>query len=422
MKNLCFSPADILLPDFSRTEGSTWAVIACDQFTSEPEYWEEAARTVGDAPSALRLILPECYLGERAERVPAINREMRALLDSDFFKTHEDAVLYLERTCPDGRVRRGLIGKIDLECYGYGATDTLPIRSTEGTVLERIPPRVEIRRDAPLELPHVMLLIDDAECRVIEKIAAATEGPVLYDFDLMAGGGHVRGMRLTAAECEAIDAELCRLASPEEQERKYGRPSPAFLFAVGDGNHSLASAKATYEELKSVIGAEAAARHPARYALVEVVNLHDTALDFEPIYRVVMGADTEDLLGAFAAYTAAEGDAALGRQEFTVIAGTDERMLTLPATHVQPVGTLQRFLDAYVASHPEVEIDYIHDEASLRALAARPGSIGFLFRGMEKVDLFPAVAAEGPLPRKTFSMGHARDKRYYLDARRIKAE
>ena len=420
MKNLCFSPADILLPDFKTASGTAWAVIACDQFTSEPEYWEEAARTVGSAPSALRLILPECYLSERATRVPAINSAMRDLLATDFLKTHENAVFYLERTCPDGRVRRGLVGKIDLECYGYGATDTLPIRSTEGTVLDRIPPRVEIRRDAPMELPHVMLLIDDAEHRVIEGIAAKTEGPVVYDFDLMAGGGHVRGVRLTDAECSAIDAELVRLSSPEEQTKKYGAASPVFLFAVGDGNHSLASAKATYEELKAKIGAEAAANHPARYALAEVVNLHDEALDFEPIYRVVDGADAKDLLAAFAAFAEKEKDPSIAPQEFTVITADHEEELTLPALHVQPVGTLQKFLDSYVASHPEVEIDYIHDEESLRALAARPGSIGFLFRGMEKSDLFPSVAASGPLPRKTFSMGHARDKRYYLEARRIK--
>lgn len=420
MKNLCFSPADILLPDFSRTDGERWAVIACDQFTSEPEYWEAAARFVGDAPSALRLILPECYLAERGERVGAINAAMAALSEGDFFNEHKNAVLYLERTCPDGRVRRGLVGKIDLECYGYGATDTLPIRATEGTVLDRIPPRVEIRRDAPLELPHVMLLIDDREGRVIEGIAAKTRGDEVYRFPLMAGGGSVRGVRLTDDEVAAIDRELCRLASPEEQRAKYGTEGPCLLFAVGDGNHSLATAKAIYEELKTRIGAEAAARHPARYALCEVVNLHDAALDFEPIYRVVMNTEPEALLSALAAYTEAHGDAALPKQEFTAVTKSGRRTLSLPALHVQPVGTLQAFLDDYLKSHPEFEVDYIHDESSLCALAEKENSIGFLFRGMEKADLFPAVAAAGPLPRKTFSMGHARDKRYYLEARRIR--
>ncbi len=420
MKNLCFSPADILLPDFTRTDGEKWAVIACDQFTSEPEYWEEAARFVGDAPSALSLILPECYLSERGERVGAINAAMAALSEGDFFNEHKGAVLYLERTCPDGRVRRGLIGKIDLECYGYGATDTLPIRATEGTVLDRIPPRMEIRRDAPLELPHVMLLIDDREGRVIEGIAAGTKGDEVYRFPLMAGGGAVRGVRLTDNEVAAIDEELCRLSSPEEQKAKYGAEGPCLLFAVGDGNHSLATAKAIYEELKTKIGAEAAARHPARYALCEVVNLHDAALDFEPIFRVVMNTEPEALLSAFAAFAEKHGDASLPKQEFTAVTKCGRRTLSLPALHVQPVGTLQAFLDDYLKSHPKCEVDYIHDESSLCALAEKENSIGFLFRGMEKADLFPAVAASGPLPRKTFSMGHARDKRYYLEARRIR--
>ncbi|MBQ2718814.1 MAG: DUF1015 domain-containing protein [Clostridia bacterium] len=420
MKNLCFSPADILLPDFTRTDGEKWAVIACDQFTSEPEYWEEAARFVGDAPSALSLILPECYLAERGERTPRINAAMASLAEGDFFKTHKNAVLYLERTCPDGRVRRGLIGKVDLECYGYGATDTLPIRATEGTVLDRIPPRVEIRRDAPLELPHVMLLIDDREGRIIEGIAQATGGEEIYRFPLMAGGGSVRGVRLTDDEVAAIDRELCRLASPEEQRKKYGAEGPALLFAVGDGNHSLATAKAIYEELKTTIGAEAAARHPARYALCEVVNLHDAALDFEPIYRVVTNTEPEALLSALTAYTEAHGDPSLPKQEFTAVTKGGRLPLSLSALHVQPVGTLQAFLDDYMKTHPEAEVDYIHDEASLCALSERPHAIGFLFRGMEKADLFPAVAASGPLPRKTFSMGHARDKRYYLEARRIR--
>ena len=421
MKNLAFSPADILLPDFSVTDGTKYAVIACDQFTSEPAYWEAAAKTVGDAPSALSMILPECYLSERASRIAPINAAMDKLIADGIFKTYEDSVIYLERTCPDGRIRRGLVAKIDLECYGFLPTDTLPIRATEGTVLDRIPPRVEIRRDASLELPHVMLLLDDPDGTVIEAVAAtATNGEKVYDFDLMAGGGHVKGYLLSDAEKATVDTALCALAAPEAQIKKYGKASPALLFAVGDGNHSLATAKTAYEELKAKIGADAAAVHPARYALVEVVNLHDAALDFEPIYRVVMGADSADLLTAFRTYCEKNGDPSLAPSEYTVIIGGSEVALSLPATHVQPVGTLQQFLDEYAKSHPEMEVDYIHDEDSLRALADAEGTIGFLFRGMEKEDLFPAIVAGGPLPRKTFSMGHARDKRYYLEARKIK--
>ena len=421
MKNLAFSPADILLPDFSVTDGTKYAVIACDQFTSEPAYWEAAAKTVGDAPSALSMILPECYLSERAARIAPINAAMDKLIADGIFKTYRDSVIYLERTCPDGRIRRGLVAKIDLECYGFLPTDTLPIRATEGTVLDRIPPRVEIRRDASLELPHVMLLLDDPDGTVIEAVAAtAAGGEKVYDFDLMAGGGHVKGYLLSDAEKATVDTALCALAAPEAQIKKYGKASPALLFAVGDGNHSLATAKTAYEELKAKIGADAAAAHPARYALVEVVNLHDAARDFEPIYRVVMGADSADLLTAFRAYCEKNGDPSLAPSEYTVIIGGSEVALSLPATHVQPVGTLQQFLDEYAKSHPDMEVDYIHDEDSLRALADAEGTIGFLFRGMEKEDLFPAIVAGGPLPRKTFSMGHARDKRYYLEARKIK--
>lgn len=421
MKNLAFSPADILLPDFSVTDGTRYSAIACDQFTSEPAYWEAAAATVGDAPSTLNMILPECYLAERSTRIPGINAAMEAILSTDILTTHKDSVVYLERTCPDGRVRRGLIGKIDLECYGFLPTDTLPIRATEGTVLDRIPPRVEIRRDAPIEFPHVMLLLDDAEGTVIEAVAktAALRAPI-YDFPLMAGGGHVRGVLLNADELCTLDRALVALADPAVQTEKYAKPSPALLFAVGDGNHSLATAKTCYEALKAEIGEEAARRHPARYALCEVVNLHDPALDFEPIYRVVMGADATDLVSALRAFCEEAGDPALGTSEFLVVDGGNEIALSLPATHVQPVGTLQQFLDRYVAEHPEVEVDYIHDEESLRALADAEGTVGFLFRGMEKEDLFPAIVAGGPLPRKTFSMGHARDKRYYLEGRRIK--
>ncbi len=325
MKNKIFSEADILLPDFQTVDGTRYAVIACDQFTSEPAYWEAAEALVSDAPSALRLILPECYLAERGERVPAINAEMQRLLDKDFFRVYRDSILYLERTQPDGRVRRGLIGKIDLEAYGFLPTDTLPIRATEGTVLERIPPRVEIRRDAPLELPHVMLLVDDPKDTLFSAVGKSGSAP-LYDFPLMAEGGFVLGTLLTDAEKAAVDDALLGLVTVKD-----GAP---LLFAVGDGNHSLATAKTCYENLKREIGEEAAACHPARYALVEVGNLHDPALDFEPIYRVVMGADPEGLISSLIAYTEAEADPALPKEDFTVIVGGVERTLTLGATHV----------------------------------------------------------------------------------------
>ena len=313
-------------------------------------------------------------------------------------------MILLRRTLGDGRVRAGLVGCIDLECYDYLPDATAPIRATEETVLSRIPPRVKIRRGAPVELPHVMLLLDDPRGEVIEKAMEGFDSyPVAYDIPLMQRGGRVEGRFLPAEECSRILAHL--------DER--GKEEGSLVFTVGDGNHSLATAKACYEELKATLG-DAALSHPARYALVEAVNLHDASLEFHPIYRVVFGADAKDLLSFLAA---GEGE---GTHTFHYVTKEGEGEITMPATHALPVGTLQKRLDLYLAAHPEAEVDYIHGEDSLAALSKKDGAIGFLFRGMEKEDLFPAIKQSGVLPRKTFSMGEARDKRYYLEARSIR--
>ena len=309
-----------------------------------------------------------------------------------------------------------------MECYDYRKGADSLIRATEGTVLERIPPRVKVRRGAPLELPHVMLLIDDPAATVIEPLqeSCAKEAPI-YDFDLMQGGGHARAYFLSGGEQARITAALADLITPEGMAARYGDAGLApLLFAVGDGNHSLATAKAAYEEVKAAIGEEAARSHPARYALAEVVNLHDTALQFEPIYRVVFGCDPDALLADLTAYAnALHGDAA--EQTLTVVTKKGEHSMTV-AHPVQQlaVGTLQTFLGEYEKAHPEVTVDYIHGEDSLRALADREGAIGFLFDGMRKDELFRTVIFDGALPRKTFSMGHAPEKRYYLECRKIK--
>lgn len=418
---LPFLPAEILLPDFSRTDGSRWAVVACDQYTSEPAYWQDAARTVGDAPSTLRMILPEVYLDQRDARIPAIHEAMEQA-QAQILHAHGEAMLYLERTQSDGRIRRGIIGALDLEAYDYRRGAESLIRATEGTVLDRIPPRVAVRRGAPLELPHVMLLIDDPMHTVIEPLAEpASSRAAAYDFDLMLGGGHVRGCFLTQKEIERTADALSALVTPKAMAERYADASLApLLFAVGDGNHSLASAKAHYEELKASLGEEAARTHPARYALCEVVNLHDDALDFEPIYRVVFDCNVKDLLGALSTYVAAlHGNAA--PQRVLCVGDGEDKLLKIPSPEQQlTVGTLQSFLDAYAASHPEITVDYIHGEDSLRALAARDNAVGFLFNGMRKDELFRTVLFDGALPRKTFSMGHAADKRYYLECRRIR--
>ena len=411
MKELCFSPADILLPDFNKVDGSRWACIACDQFTSENEYWEETDRTVGDAPSTLRMILPELYLGKEDEkRITRIHAAMKDYEETVLVK-HENAMIYLRRTCPTGKVREGLVGKIDLEAYDYNRGATSPVRATEGTVLSRIPPRVAVRRGATLEAPHVMLLIDDPHDTVFGAICNSS-GKTAYDFPLMQGGGSVLGTFLTKEEQGKALSALSALAE--------GKQDP-LLFAVGDGNHSLASAKAYYEEIKAEIGADAAKNHPARYALAEIVNIHSEALVFEPIYRVVFGADREDLLASMRAY--ADGLTEGSAQNVTVVYKENEickeNFTFEHSSHTLTVGTLQKFLDEYVATHADVEVDYIHDEESLVTLASRPGAVGFLFDGMQKEDLFPAVDLDGALPRKTFSMGIAREKRYYLECRKI---
>ena len=420
-KTIGFESAEILLPDFQKIDGTRWSVVACDQYTSEPEYWKNAEQIVGDAPSTLSMILPEVYLGQTEERVPLINQKMQEILKEHLI-AYPKSMILLERTQSDGKIRRGLIGAVDLECYDYRKGSDSLIRATEGTVLERIPPRVAIRRDAPLELPHVMLLIDDHHHTVIEPLLAECQGrEPLYDFDLMLNGGHVCAYALDLKQQAYAKEMLETLISPAAIRSRYGNGDLApLLFAVGDGNHSLATAKASYEEVKAAIGEEAAKTHPARYALAEVVNLHDEALQFEPIYRVVFHCDPADLLAEFRGYLSTlSGNAAA--QTVRCITAAEELDLTV-ARPVQQltVGTLQAFLDEYKTRNPQIEVDYIHGEDSLRSLIKNDTTVGFLFDGMRKDELFRTVIYDGALPRKTFSMGHAPDKRYYLECRKIK--
>lgn len=416
----CYSAADILLPDFNKVSAERWSVVACDQFTSEPEYWRSAADTVGDVPSTLNLILPEVYLSETEKRLPLINETMKTYLQNELI-CHRDAMIFVERVQSDGSIRRGIVMAVDLETYDYRRGADSLIRATEATVVERIPPRVAIRRDACIELPHVMLLIDDESRSVIEPLIGKADGDIAYDTPLMLGGGSIKGRFLTKNEKSAVGQALDALITPEVISKRYGKEglSP-LLFAVGDGNHSLASAKATYEEIKATIGSEEASAHPARFALVEVVNIHDEALKFEPIYRVMFGVDPKDVLRELSSYVAGLSGAAK-EQSFSYIYGDTEGEMTVSHPEKQlTVGTLQDFIDAYLSTHKGAEVDYIHGEDSVRALTKKENSIGFLFSGMTKDALFPTVMFDGALPRKTFSMGHAEDKRYYMECRRIK--
>ncbi|MEE0967932.1 MAG: DUF1015 domain-containing protein [Clostridia bacterium] len=416
----CFFAADILLPDFNKVPGEKWSVVACDQYTSEPEYWAEAEKNVGDLPSTLKITLPEVYLSETEERVPKINAEMEKYL-KDLLISRGDAMIYLERTQNNGKIRRGIIGMIDLEEYDFSKGSSSMIRATEGTVLSRIPPRVKIRKGAPIELPHVLMLIDDPKKTVIEPIGKIKNTlEKAYDFDLMMGGGHVCGHFIDEENRGKIISALGELASKDGMKARYGGEYAPLLFAVGDGNHSLATAKTCFEELKSEIGENEALKHPARYALVEVENLHDDTLVFEPIYRVVFGADISDLTKSLYDYASLlNGDGS--PQVVTIVTADGDTELTFANPTAQlTVGTLQDFLDKYASDHSEIEIDYIHGEDSLRKLASKPGSIGFLFEGMTKNQLFKTVICDGALPRKTFSMGHAEDKRFYLECRKVK--
>ena len=415
MNKTGFSAADILLPRKGNYE--TWAVVACDQFTSQPEYWENADKLVGSDESTLKIILPEAKLtdGHTEEHIADINSTMRSYLDNDVFIEYPDSMIYLERVQSDGRIRRGLIGKIDLEEYDYSPDSTSLLRATEGTVLDRIPPRQAVRRNAPLELPHIMLLIDDPENTVIGPLREACEKGCdcekLYDFDMMLGGGHAKACLLSDDQKRGASAALEKLAE-----------SP-LLFAVGDGNHSLASAKAHYEEEKAKAGPGSEESLLSRYALVEVVNLYDDALEFEPIHRVLFDVDPksvlEDLKAAFPGTCEAEGNAGNGHFIRYAYSG-GEGTICIPDPPAQlEVGTLQGFLDRYL-EEKSGRIDYVHGDEVTIELGKKEGCIAFLLPAMDKNDLFKSIIADGPLPRKTFSMGHAEDKRYYIEARQIK--
>ena len=416
---LGFYPSDILLPK-KDVDMSKWAVVACDQFTSEPEYWERVEKTVGDAPSTLRLILPEANLKAPNvdEFIADINASMSKYLEEGIFETLKDSLIYIERGQSDGKIRHGLIGMVDLDQYDFTPGSGALIRATEGTVLDRIPPRARVRRNAPIELPHVMLLIDDPEKTVIEPLtAAADKMESVYDFDLMENGGHIKGYKLSAAQIDAVADALTGLTTDEAMKSKYGVSGVApLLFAVGDGNHSLATAKSCYEELKKNHPGEDLSNHPARYALVELENIHDPAQVFEPIHRVIFKTEPKKLLKALE-------DACGGTEGFPVkwYIGEESGTIVLDKSKGElAVGILQHFLDEYLKSNPG-EIDYIHDDDALISFAKQENAIGFLLPAMEKSQLFRGVIADGVLPRKTFSMGHSREKRYYLEGRKIKA-
>ena len=397
---MTFNKADILLP--ASADMKKWSVVACDQYTSEPKYWNDVEKFIDESPSTYNLILPEIFLeDEPKKRIESINSTMQKYIDDGEFCEHKDSVMFVSRLQDNGVRLDGIVAAIKLSDYEYTQESSALIRASEKTVVERIPARIEIRRDAPLEFPHVLLLVDDEEKCLIEPIAKDKENlEKVYDLSLMLGGGSVQGYKLEKAAQEKIEAALEKILSKRDDN---------LLFAVGDGNHSLACAKECAALTDNPL---------AQYALVEIVNIHSDAIQFEPIYRVLFGCDKEDLLKEFKKFTA-NGDKDTP-QEFTVCNAGECEVLSVPSTHTLPVGTLQVFLDEYMAKNPQVKIDYIHGEDSLKELCDKEDTVGFLFEGMKKQDFFASIGKDGSLPRKTFSLGHAQDKRYYVEGRKIK--
>lgn len=416
-----FKPADILVPrdiDFEK-----WSVVACDQFTSEPEYWEKAAEIAGSSPSTLNIIFPEAYLeaGGSAERIEKINSTMREYLDSGLFEEHKNSFIYVERALSCGKVRCGLVGSIDLEEYDFSKGSSSRVRATEGTITERIPPRQRIRENAPLELPHIIMLIDDREKTVIEPLKAKkAEFLKLYDFELMLGGGHIAGYKVSREATREIIKAFEQLEDAAVIEKKYGAArGSSLVIAAGDGNHSLATAKTCWDRIKQELTPQQAETHPARYALVELENIHDSALEFEPIQRVVFDIDPPELIKSLTEYysSASFEDNGGQRIEYTYRGEQGAVYISDPPSRLA-VGTLQSFLDKYIAEHGG-RIDYIHGIDVVKKLSEKPNTIGFMVAAMEKNELFETVIKDGALPRKTFSMGEAEDKRYYLECKRI---
>ncbi|HJS19265.1 MAG TPA: DUF1015 domain-containing protein [Anaerolineales bacterium] len=417
------------------TDLTQWAVIACDQFTSEPEYWKEVEKIVGDAPSTLNLTFPEVYLEKAGgeQRIQTIQDSMRKYMDDGILQPH-DGLVYVERTV-GGRTRKGIVLCLDLEAYDYTRGSSSLIRATEGTIVDRLPPRIKIREGATLELPHILVLIDDPQRTVIEPLSAAKSRlEKLYDFELMLESGHLAGYAVDQELENQVVEALRGLANPETFTEKYGldKGQPVLLFAMGDGNHSLATAKAIWEKMKPQVGMD----HPARYALVEIENVHDEGLEFEPIHRVLFGlkktlfAELEKTFGANFSYKSVSSaqemvkavDSAEGENQAIglVGGGRDFGVIEIanPSSNL-PVGTLQSFLDVFLKEGGAEKIDYVHGQDVTVKLGSQPNNASFYLPGMSKSDLFKTVILDGALPRKTFSMGEAREKRFYMEARKI---
>ncbi|KNY28232.1 DUF1015 domain-containing protein [Pseudobacteroides cellulosolvens] len=423
-----------------------WAVVACDQYSSQPEYWQKADQIVGESPSTLKLILPEVYLGkaEESNKINEINKNMIEYVENGVLEEQNPGFILIDRKTSHAESRKGLIVLMDLEKYNYNEGSQSQIRATERTDVNRLPPRIKIRQNASLELPHIMVLIDDPDKTVIEPLFDMKDKlTCLYDFELMLSGGHIKGYKIENKEItDNILSAIEKLADPEDFKKRYGvgDEKGVLLFAVGDGNHSLASAKAHWENVKKSCTEEEKESHPARFALVELVNVHDEGIKFEPIHRVVFNIGLDDFVGKMQNFYGESAKIELikcsskhdmkvkldsmpkdkGVHNLPLIAGTCFAIIKVecPKCNLE-VGTLQLFLDQLIVDDKNVEIDYIHGEEVVDSLGGKSGNIGFYLPVMDKNDLYKTVVLDGVLPKKTFSMGEAEEKRFYLECRKI---
>lgn len=413
-----FIPGDILLP--KAADMPLWSVIACDQYTSQPEYWDELRSRVGDVPSTLHLMLPEAYLEikDTAGETEKINREMERYLKEGIFETLDNSFIYVEREMTVGETRRGLVGLIDLEAYDYSASSVSPIHATEGTVESRLPPRVKVREGACLELPHIVVFVDDPENTVF---SGGDWGEKVYDFELMDGGGHIVGRRVCGERAKRVENALSKLSEPEYLEKRYklGGKAPVII-AMGDGNHSLATAKLCWEQMKCALSPDERKSSPARFALAELVNIHDPSVIFEPIHRVIFETENDSFIAKALEYFAAEAGEGEGLHNIEVLAkGRRESICVRGLTIGSLIAAAQSFCEEYIKNHGG-RLDYIHDNDTAADMSCREGCCGIMLPAMNKDELFPSIIQSGVFPAKSFSIGPARDKRYYLECRKIR--
>jgi len=414
-----FKTADILIPQ--GCDMKKWSVVACDQFSSQPEYWERLESEISGAPSTLYLMLPEAFLESRDqfEQAEKINAQMEKYIKDGVFTTIKNSYIYIERTLKDGSLRRGLIGALDLDEYDYGKASKTPVRATEGTVEDRLPPRVKVRSGASLEMPHIMVFVDDETDALMGTLSRQSQNLTkLYDFELCADGGHIKGFQVSGVAADAASDIIEGFSDKETLRSRYGDLAPA-IFAMGDGNHSLATAKKCWEAIKPTLSAQEAREHPARYSLVELVNIHDAAVEFEPIHKVVFETEPQSFLQEAKAFWAAQNkDGAC--HTLKIITQNDCEEIEVCGLMIgELIGKAEDFCQSYMAKHGG-KIDYIHNDETAIEMGARSGCAAILLPTLGKGELFPSIIKSGPFPKKSFSIGHAQDKRYYLECRKIK--